>query len=79
MIVCFIDVLLMEFFEVMDLFLGDFVFYVVYGLLMMIIVKAFANASWSRERVEIVECLYCCVIIIGIELCDVEEEDDDEC
>ena len=45
---------------------------------MMTIAKALANASWPRERAEIVERLYRCVIITGTELRDVEEEDDDE-
>jgi hypothetical protein len=77
-IVCLIDALPMELLEATDSSSGDLVPYAAHGSSMMTIAKALANASWPRERAEIVERLYRCVIITGTELRDVEEEDDDE-
>ena len=77
-IVCLIDALPMELLEAVDKSSGDLVPYAAHGPSMMTVAKALVNASWPRERAEIVERLYRCVIITGTELRDVEEDDDDE-
>ena len=79
MVICLIDSLPMELLEPKDKpSSGDLVPYASHGAAAMTVAKALAHAGWPRERADIIERLYRCVILAGTELHDICEDEDEE-
>lgn len=57
---------------------GDVVPYTARGADAARLAKALASTDWPKERIEIAQSLFACVILAGAELCDIEEDGDVE-